>query len=77
MRTAEFVKLAERISGQELDHFVDEWLFIAAKPAGLAAGIRRAPAGEAGRGELKASVAPLTRECQSRRSKVAKTRESR
>ena len=54
MRTAEFVKLAERISGQDLDDFVDEWLFTAAKPPS-AVGSRRASAGKAAVRELKAA----------------------
>ena len=55
VRTAEFVKLAERISGQDLDEFVDEWLFTAAKPAGLPDGSPRASAGKAAVRELKAA----------------------
>jgi len=39
----EFIALAERISGQDLDAFFTEWLFTAAKPASLApaAGLAR------------------------------------
>lgn len=33
--TGEFISLAERISGQDLDLLFDEWLFTAAKPSGL------------------------------------------
>jgi aminopeptidase N len=33
--TAEFVRLAERVSGRQLDDFFRAWLFTAAKPAGL------------------------------------------
>ena len=37
----EFIALAERLSGEDLDAFFEEWLFSAAKPASLpaAAGI--------------------------------------
>ncbi|MDA0136162.1 M1 family metallopeptidase [Solirubrobacter sp. CPCC 204708] len=40
----QFIALAERISGQELDPFFDEWLFTPAKPASLgdAAAMRKA-----------------------------------
>ena len=33
--TPEFVGLAERVSGEDLDAFFTEWLFTPAKPAGL------------------------------------------
>jgi hypothetical protein len=33
--TPEFIRLAERISGQDLGAFFDTWLFTAAKPAGI------------------------------------------
>jgi hypothetical protein len=42
----EFIRLAERISRQQLDGFFDEWLFTGAKPASLGSGdvaARRAP----------------------------------
>jgi len=45
--TPEFIRLAERISGEQLDELFDEWLFTGAKPASLgdSAGARakRAP----------------------------------
>jgi hypothetical protein len=43
----EFIALAERISGQELDPFFTEWLFTTAKPAslGAAAALRKTGAG--------------------------------
>jgi hypothetical protein len=43
--TDQFIALAERISGQNLDRFFDEWLFTPARPASLpAAKTRSAPA---------------------------------
>jgi hypothetical protein len=33
--TPEFVRLAERVSGQDLGAFFDPWLFTGAKPAGI------------------------------------------
>ena len=44
--TPEFIALAERISGQELDDFFDVWLFTGEKPASpsAAAATRQAPA---------------------------------
>ncbi len=33
--TAELMDLAEQVSGQDLDAFVDKWLYTAAKPAGI------------------------------------------
>jgi hypothetical protein len=43
----EFIALAERISGQQLDAFFDEWLFTAAKPASLGDVAARRTAGAA------------------------------
>ena len=37
MTTAQFIALAERISGQDLGAFFDEWLFTPARPASLPA----------------------------------------
>ena len=37
VNTAQFIALAERISGEQLDGFFDAWLFTAAKPARTAA----------------------------------------
>jgi aminopeptidase N len=37
--TAEFIALAERISGQQLDALFDAWLFTAGKPAIAAASV--------------------------------------
>jgi Peptidase family M1 domain/Peptidase M1 N-terminal domain len=53
--TPEFIRLAERISGEDLDDFFETWLFTPAKPAGLESAVaaraaratqvpRRAPA---------------------------------
>ena len=51
--TAQFIALAERISGQDLGEFFDEWLFTPSRPASLgpaaakrvgAAALRAAPA---------------------------------
>jgi aminopeptidase N len=36
--TAQFIALAEQVSGQDLDSFFDEWLYQPGKPAGLADG---------------------------------------
>jgi Peptidase family M1 domain/Peptidase M1 N-terminal domain len=43
----EFIALAERLSGQQLDAFFDEWLFTAAKPASLGDAAARRKAGAA------------------------------
>ncbi len=63
----EFIALAERLSGQNLDGFFDEWLFTAAKPASLPAVASaashvvggRAPARGAGRAQ-GGRAAPLS-----------------
>ena len=49
--TSEFIALAERISGQELDAFFATWLFTPAKPEGIepAAARKRSPAPAAAR----------------------------
>ena len=49
--TPEFIALAERISGQELDAFFATWLFTPAKPEGIepAAARKRSPAPAAAR----------------------------
>ena len=36
--TTEFIALAERVAGRQLDSFFREWLFTAAKPASLGYG---------------------------------------
>jgi CubicO group peptidase (beta-lactamase class C family) len=36
--TPQFIALAERISGQDLDALFDEWLFTPARPASLGPG---------------------------------------
>ena len=46
--TSEFIDLAERVSGQNLDSFFDVWLFTPAKPPGLDVVARHAPARASG-----------------------------
>jgi CubicO group peptidase (beta-lactamase class C family) len=61
--TEEFVALAERVSGQDLSAFFDEWLFIPARPASL--GTARATARSAA--ASSSSVARAVRALESRR----------
>ena len=53
----EFIALAERVSGQNLDAFFDEWLFTAAKPASLPAVASAATTSSAGVRRLGALAA--------------------
>ena len=52
----EFIALAEKLSGQQLDAFFDEWLFTAAKPASLDALAAANRSGVASAAELGLAV---------------------
>ena len=57
--TAQFVALAERISGEQLDALFDAWLFTAGKPALTTATMARAPAAGAGAPRTPPAAASL------------------
>ena len=60
MTTAQFIALAERISGQDLGEFFDAWLFTAGYPAdAIAAAQQGAPS--AARADPAAAARPLHR----------------
>jgi aminopeptidase N len=64
--TAQFIALAERISGQQLDELFDAWLFTPGKPAlgpasaaaSAATGAARSAAGKGSAGRRRASPPP-------------------
>ncbi len=43
MKTSEFIRLAERISGQDLDQLFQDWLYTPGKPALPESALRSAP----------------------------------
>ena len=66
--TPQFIALAERISGQDLDALFDEWLFTPARPASLT------PAAAAVRAAAAASVVQADRRARARRHRASSRR---